>query len=90
MRTKFIHRLFLSCCHATLLMEKKLSGTISPKERFLLWAHLKICQICKLYQRQLSCLDQQLNSRIEVMQGNPFNAAERKIFKAQIVKKIKN
>jgi hypothetical protein len=41
-----------NCKHATLLIEKKLVGQLSLRERIFLKIHLAGCDACKLYQVQ--------------------------------------
>ena len=57
-----------NCKHATFLIEKKLVGRLSFRERIFLKIHLIGCDVCKLYQKQTTRIGEMIrelfNSRV--------------------------
>ncbi|MCB0655883.1 MAG: hypothetical protein KDC57_07100 [Saprospiraceae bacterium] len=54
--------LLVSCREATLLVEKKLQGQLTIKERVQLVVHTAICQACRGYQQQSGIIERALRA----------------------------
>ncbi|ASK32425.1 hypothetical protein CEY12_21085 [Chryseobacterium sp. T16E-39] len=88
MLRKIIHLLFLPCSTATLLMEKKNAGSISPKEDRKLSMHLRICKWCRAYQKKLELLDDIMKRTFTPKENDKINDADIQEFKEGLIKKI--
>ena len=49
-----------NCKHATLLIEKKLIGRLTLREKIFLRIHLIGCDVCRLYQAQTAKINQMI------------------------------
>ena len=85
---KLIHLIFLPCSTATLLMEKRNAGAISPKENWQLSMHLKICKWCKSYEKKLKILDEILKKALVQKGEDKINDFDIQDFKNKINKKM--
>jgi len=54
----------VSCEKSSFLIEKKLAGVISMKERSQLFIHKLICDVCRNYEKQSFLLDNLLRRKI--------------------------
>ncbi len=54
----------VSCEKSSFLIEKKLAGIISMKERGQLFIHKLICDVCRKYEKQSIILDAILRKKI--------------------------
>lgn len=88
MLKKLIHILFLPCSQATMLMEKRNSGTISSKENRKLSMHLKICKWCRAYKEKLEILDEILKRKLLNEQKDKINDSEIQDFKEKMVENL--
>ncbi|HWD88712.1 MAG TPA: hypothetical protein VG367_11340 [Mucilaginibacter sp.] len=62
-----------NCQHATLLIEKKLIGRLTLRERIFLRIHLFGCGVCRLYQSQT----QKINTMIrQLLHGSAAQGAK--------------
>lgn len=61
MIARVIHKLFYSCEDASLHAVRRSQGKSSMVERMRLWMHLRICDICKLFDQQNQKLDSLVN-----------------------------
>jgi|GEM_PF-312705 len=87
MLKKLIHKLFLPCSTATLLMEKSIAKTISSREQKQLNIHLKICKWCRSYQEKLKILDDILKRKIQ--SENKTDSIDIQKFKEKTMKNLK-
>ncbi|WP_143884168.1 hypothetical protein [Chryseobacterium binzhouense] len=87
MLKKLIHKLFLPCSTATLLMEKSIAKTISSKEQKQLNIHLKICRWCRSYQEKLKILDDILKRKIQSERST--DSVDIQNFKEKTMKNLK-
>ena len=85
MLTKLIHLVFLPCSKATLLMEKRNSGTISTQENWKLSVHLKICKWCRAYQKKLQILDDILKRKFSQTEENEMNVSDTQDFNNKLL-----
>ncbi|WP_345989826.1 hypothetical protein AAEU33_19695 [Chryseobacterium sp. Chry.R1] len=88
MLEKLIHLIFLPCSVATLLMEKKNAGSISPEEDRKLTMHLKICKWCRAYQKKLAILDEIMKKTFIKKESDEINDSDIQGFKDDMIKKI--
>ncbi|MDO4228479.1 MAG: hypothetical protein Q4C98_01575 [Capnocytophaga sp.] len=56
----FVHFFVLPCKEATFLIEKKLHGRLSFREKIQLKAHLAICKLCAAYNQKAILLHKTL------------------------------
>jgi hypothetical protein len=54
----------VSCEKSSFLIEKKLAGALSMKERSQLFIHKLICDVCRKYEKQSILLDDLLRRKI--------------------------
>ncbi|KMQ60057.1 hypothetical protein ACM46_17575 [Chryseobacterium angstadtii] len=88
MLRKLIHILFLPCSTATMLMEKRNAGAISPKEDWQLSMHIKICKWCRAYEKKLKILDDILKRKLSHKENTEINTTEIQEFKNKVLKKL--
>ncbi len=88
MLKKFINIMFLSCCEATLLMEKRSAEDISPKENFRLSLHIRMCKWCRIYQEKLEILDGILKRKLFQDGKTNINQYDIQLLKDKIVKNL--
>lgn len=88
MGTKLIHYFILSCCKATLLMEKKEAKTISSIERFRLNIHLGICKWCKAYNQKVDLIGRMMEKTLGKTSVDVFNELEISQFKEKVMRKL--
>ncbi|WP_042720907.1 zf-HC2 domain-containing protein [Flavobacterium sp. B17] len=88
MLKKLIHIIFLPCSEATLLMEKRSAGNISPNENRRLNLHLKICKWCRAYKKKLEILDDILKNKLFQEENIEINDSEIQEFNKNIFKKL--
>jgi hypothetical protein len=77
-----------NCRHATYLIEKKLVGRLTLRERIFLRMHLLGCDVCKLYQKQSARINEMIR---QLFSG--ANAAEAKLdeqFKKELQDRIED
>jgi len=55
---KLIHRLSLSCQKSTQLIEKRFYRKLSLRERIQLRMHTMMCEVCPVYEKQSSILEE--------------------------------
>lgn len=65
-----MNMIMLSCRKATGLMEKKTMIDLKASTRFQLFLHTRMCDACKLYERQSQFLDRILRKRSEEPREN--------------------
>jgi hypothetical protein len=58
-----MNMLMLSCRKATELMEKKLHIGLGTTERFQLFLHTRMCDACRLYEKQSHFMDSVLKKK---------------------------
>ena len=58
---KTIRRMMISCKKAGSLVEKKLAGEISFKERLQLMFHVNMCEACRQYEKQSTLIQKTLD-----------------------------
>lgn len=75
----------VSCEKSSFLIEKKLSGILSFKERRQLFIHTLMCDACRKYEKQSAFLDTLLRKKITV--SKPTNAIE--VFDKEHIEQIK-
>ncbi|SHL61691.1 hypothetical protein [Chryseobacterium polytrichastri] len=85
---KFIHLLFLPCSEATLLLEKRNANSISRKEDWRLYMHLKICKWCKAYEKKLKILDGILKRKLFQDKKTEINNSDIQNFKDKMMNKF--
>jgi predicted anti-sigma-YlaC factor YlaD len=68
-----LKRIIYNCRKATLLIEKKMSGQLSLREKIELQIHLKGCSFCRLYNEQ--------SIRINLMVQQLFQSADQQEIK---------
>lgn len=88
MLKKLIHLIFLPCSVATLLMEKKNAGSISPGEDRKLSMHLRICKWCRAYQKKLELLDEIMKKAFVKKTEDKINDSDIQDFKSDMMKKM--
>jgi hypothetical protein len=49
---------FISCQHATLLIEQRAEQPLSALEHTALWIHLRYCHLCSRYEQQTLLINQ--------------------------------
>ena len=81
---KMMSRMMISCKQAGRLVERKLAGEISFKERLQLVFHIKMCQACRQYEKQSALIQKILDD----MHKNPINTAS-DLFKKRIKENFK-
>ena len=88
MGTKLIHYLILSCCKATLLMEKKEAKTISSMEKLRLNIHLGICKWCRAYKQKVGLIGKMMEKMPGEMAVESFNDLEISQFKQKVLRQL--
>lgn len=58
-----IATLKLSCQKATVLIERRDLGPLTPMEQVGLWMHMRICAACRTYVQQSGAIDRLLEKR---------------------------
>lgn len=86
--SKIIHKLFLRCSEATLLLEKRNAQTLSPKENQKLNVHLKICNLCKTYEKKLKILDHILKIKVFENGNVEITDSELQNFKEKMTRRL--
>lgn len=65
-----------NCKHATFLIEKKLVGRLSFRERIFLKIHLIGCDVCKLYQKQTNRINEMIRELFSIRTTEPTRLDE--------------
>ncbi len=60
---RLMNIMMLSCRKATELMEKKLYSDLGQTERFKLFLHTRMCDACRLYEKQSQFMDSVLRKQ---------------------------
>ncbi|WP_426477731.1 hypothetical protein ACP3T3_21435 [Chryseobacterium sp. CBSDS_008] len=84
---RILHKLFLPCSEATLLMEKRNAQSISAKENRMLSMHLMICKWCRMYNEKLVLLDKVFEKEFSE-QETEINDSEIQYFKNKMIDKL--
>jgi hypothetical protein len=84
---RILHKLFLPCSEATLLMEKRNAQSISSRENRMLSIHLMICKWCRMYNEKLALLDKVFKKKFSE-QKTEINDFEIQDFKNKIIDKL--
>jgi len=74
-----------NCKHATFLIEKKLVQKLSLRERIFLKIHLAGCDVCKLYQRQTTKINEMIR---QLFHSSGKNAKLGESFKKELQDRI--
>lgn len=69
----------ISCRRAVDLIIKKEEKGLTKAQRFQLWKHLSICELCRIFSSQNRTIDNMLKSR-EVKTGSFNDVRKGKIF----------
>jgi len=75
-----------NCKHATFLIEKKLVGRLSFRERIFLKIHLIGCDVCKLYQKQTNRINEMIRELFKTRTAEPTRLDEN--FKKELQDRI--
>ena len=84
---RILHRLFLPCSEATLLMEKRNAQSISTRENRMLNMHIMICKWCRMYNEKLTLLDKVFKKTFSE-QETEINESEIQDFKNKMIDKL--
>ncbi|WP_284464530.1 hypothetical protein [Chryseobacterium sp.] len=84
---RILHRLFLPCSEATLLMEKRNAQSISTRENRMLNMHIMICKWCRMYNEKLALLDKVFKKTFSE-QETEINESEIQDFKSKMIDKL--
>ncbi|HCM36142.1 hypothetical protein [Chryseobacterium sp.] len=84
---RILHRLFLPCSEATLLMEKRNAQSISTRENRMLNMHIMICKWCRMYNKKLALLDKVFKKTFSE-QETEINESEIQGFKNKMIDKL--
>ncbi|SMO90447.1 hypothetical protein SAMN06265171_11166 [Chryseobacterium rhizoplanae] len=84
---EILHKLFLPCSEATLLMEKRNAQSISAKENRMLSMHLMICKWCRMYKQKLEILDKVFKKTFSEKETE-INEFEIQDFKNKMIDKL--
>lgn len=76
-------KVMISCQKATELMEKKDIVLLNWREKLQLFFHVKMCSICKIYDKQRSLIDNLIRKNIVV-----DTLKDEKDLKARIIRKL--
>ena len=60
-----LKKIMYNCRQATLLIEKKLAGRLSLRERLELHIHLTGCSFCRLYNKQSSLINNMVQQLLD-------------------------
>ncbi|MBS1772429.1 MAG: hypothetical protein JST82_06200 [Bacteroidetes bacterium] len=71
-------RLMLSCEQASFLIVKKEEKNLSVKERMLLWMHLSMCSLCKMFAIQNKFISDRLKHIHDVAETQSLSDAEKR------------
>lgn len=88
MGMKLIHYFILSCCKATLLMEKKEAKTISSIEKLRLNIHLGICKWCRAYNQKVELIGKMIEKTRGETAVDSFNELEISQFKQRVMQQL--
>ncbi len=58
---RIMNSLFLSCCKASELIDKKAVYGLRPTERIKLYLHTNVCSFCRKYKKQNELLERLLD-----------------------------
>lgn len=86
---RIIHFLLLPCSEATMFIEKKQAGMLSPLQKLRLNAHIRICKWCKAYNSKVLLLDKKMANKIKEIPPNPVHERDLELLKNKIREKIK-
>ncbi|AZB01985.1 hypothetical protein EG359_21390 [Chryseobacterium joostei] len=84
---RILHRLFLPCSEATLLMEKRNAQSISTRENRMLNMHIMICKWCRMYNKKLALLDKVFKKTFSEKETE-INESEIQGFKNKMIDKL--
>ncbi|PWW28094.1 hypothetical protein [Chryseobacterium sp. AG844] len=84
---RILHKLFLPCSEATLLMEKRNAQSISARENRMLSMHLMICKWCRMYNEKLALLDKAFKKTFSEKETE-INDSEIQDFKNKMIDKL--
>ncbi len=73
---KLLNIFMLSCLRASELIEKRLVGKLSAKERIQLSMHTSMCDACKSWEKQSKDLDNSLKTHRQSHKQQPINETE--------------
>lgn len=79
--------MLLSCKEATFLIEKRVVFPLSFTEKCRLYIHIKMCDLCNVYQHQSKTIEKVVAKWI-TSDGNPKNVLPPEL-KKKIIKRIK-
>jgi hypothetical protein len=77
-----------NCRHATYLIEKKLVGRLTLRERIFLRIHLFGCDVCKLYQKQSAKINEMIRQLFSGVNGTDPKLDEQ--FKKELQDRIED
>ena len=77
-----------NCKHATYLIEKKLIGRLTLRERIFLRIHLFGCGVCRLYQKQSAKINEMIRQLLSDSNGTDPKLDEQ--FKKELQDRIED
>lgn len=90
--SKLSNKLMLSCRKATELIEKKNHFSLKPLEKVQLYAHTKMCNSCKSFQKESVHMETFLEHHIKTQNRNTDSSSIKlsEDFKDLIIYKLEN